>query len=349
MERIKVPFGWHVWGWFTLLASLGVHGFLLSLPMSFSLDAPEPEPEPIAAVPLTTLPEIASPPESEMVAAEPEAESIFAEDEIYKSESISAADETYELESEYITADTLSYEPEPEVATPRFATTVDQRRREEESTRSQQPAITSSDKNSPNFEKKKRRLNNSPPNGKGNLNPNPEESSDVAGEVDENLKDAVKNIDEEIQEYLARLDDEHGAGSLLKEIDDIYFYLGSSPGLTEHFFEGASSNLSLGNLKPGVIEITFIVNPEKKDKAIEVNTLYDEFIQPYLARKGFQIEILPNHGELQFYQAQKDGLIRHVMLAPIPKNRDASDSSETSEIFGTFIVLYNPEVLNIGL
>ena len=131
MERMKVPFGWQVWGWFTLLASLGVHGFLLSLPMSFSLDAPEPEPEPIAAVPLTTLPEIASPPpEVETTAVEPASESVYGEEETYEPESeySSAVEEVYEPEPEYIAADTLTYEPERQVTTP-FATTVSQTRR----------------------------------------------------------------------------------------------------------------------------------------------------------------------------------------------------------------------------
>ena len=127
MERIKVPFGWHVWGWFTLLASLGVHGFLLSLPMSFSLDAPEPEP--ITAVPLTTLPKIASPPpELETTAVEPTSESVYAEEKTYEptSEYSSAVEEVYEPEPEYIAADTLTYEPERQVITTPFATTVSQ-------------------------------------------------------------------------------------------------------------------------------------------------------------------------------------------------------------------------------
>ncbi|MBE9041010.1 hypothetical protein IQ235_09480 [Oscillatoriales cyanobacterium LEGE 11467] len=338
MERMKVSLGWQIWGWLTLLASLSVHGFLLGLPISLDLEAPEPEPEPIATVPLTTLP-VNSLQQSET-------EKTTAQTE---SENVSAEEETYEPESENVSAEEETYEPD-EVTTPPFATTVSQRRIREESTALQQPDVTSSETNTSNFRHKKRRLDGLAPK----VNPNPAlggVSSDIAGEVDNNLKDAVKNIDEGIQEYLARLpeDDEEGTGSLLKDIDQMYFYLATSPQLTDRFFEVANSSFSLGNLKPGVLEITFVINPEKKDKAIEITTLYDEFIQPYLARKGFQIETLPNQGELQFYQAKKNGLVRHVMLAPIPKNTGESDSSETSEIFGTFIVLYNPEVLNVGL
>ena len=179
---MKVPFGWQVWGWFTLLASLGVHGFLLSLPMSFSLDAPEPEPEPIAAVPLTTLPEIASPPpEVETTAVEPASESVYGEEETYEPESeySSAVEEVYEPEPEYIAADTLTYEPERQVTTP-FATTVSQTRRsnfEQKPYQAPQPELEAS----PIFTKKYV-MNRSSQEESGRGSENDEELETIASE-----------------------------------------------------------------------------------------------------------------------------------------------------------------------
>jgi hypothetical protein len=54
MNWIKSPLAWQFWGGSTLLASLSIHGLLLSLPMA-AQKAP-PKPETLAAVPITAIP-----------------------------------------------------------------------------------------------------------------------------------------------------------------------------------------------------------------------------------------------------------------------------------------------------
>ena len=342
MERIKVPFGWHVWGWFTLLASLGVHGFLLSLPMSFSLDAPEPEPEPIAAVPLTTLPKIASPPpELETTAVEPASESVYAEEKTYEptSEYSSAVEEVYEPEPEYpeyIAADTLTYEPERQVTTTPFATTVSQTRRSEEPIAEREEEVTSSHINISNIRHKKPR----PINPKRPEKPPVAETTSASiAELEQNLENAFETIYSSISDRLSNTaEDEGKQGGLEKDPQMISGWLLRQPQLTSQFFDGEQP-------KEGVIQVTLVRNPKKQDDEIEIQKLYENFVEPFLLEEGFEVISLTDETERKLYQANKESLVRHIMLVSLPKGGINDDEPDESKNFGTFIVVYDPQIL----
>ncbi|MDY6936831.1 MAG: hypothetical protein SWY16_04115 [Cyanobacteriota bacterium] len=334
---MKLPFGLPVWGWVTLLASLGIHGGILSLPITLNLDTPEPEPETLAAVPLATLPVI-SPPSSEPEmtevesAAEPEDEVVW--------------DETEEQELEYAETEGQTYKPEPiesSSETPSqtpLETRISPRSQGVESPIDAQQEVKPAAANAASVPSKKRRLDRAvSQNGSNEVG---ESTSSSTEDLEQSLTTALDAMYSGISNRLSSLeDDEDKQGSLEKNPQMISNLLLFSGQLASQFFDGEAT-------KDGVIQVTLVQNPEKQNDEIEIQKLYEDFVEPSLLEQGFQVSPITTQAEKKLYQANKESLERRVLLVAIPPLTRRNDPGD-SRNFGTFIVVYDPNILQVEI
>lgn len=343
MNWIKSPLAWQVWSGSTLLASLSIHGVLLSLPLA-AQKAP-PKPETLAAVPITAIPAETTatsspkPPEPEQTVKSPSQPdepsfeaSLFPR---FPSQQFSSFPDRVESFPKQLEE---PEEPVEEIETVEETEETSEESNElqpKESEEIQKPLIQESipdDSSVKNPEKP-----SSPAPDKPRLNPpeTPQPAENIQEKASQRITQTSQAIENDLikalEEALKEAQEEAGSdrteqiGSVVTNLEDIASFYVKEQSLKEYLFDAEN--------KPKPEKLMLITDQKKYSNPQKI---YENFVSPKISDQNSEVIPKPSqHEGGTIYQVKMDGKPYYsVEIIPVK-------DSEGKDILGNILAFWN--------
>lgn len=335
MNWIKSPLTWQVWSSSTLLASLSIHGLILTLPLAPGKDVPKPETltaVPITAIP-TQVPAISSPqqPEPEPTVQPPpqrpepsmaESEPLFERIPSRSWSSFSHRSHSFAKPVEEPEEPVEDIEPQEEVETPDAP--VEELRDLEET--AEPPQTSGSDDGETSVEpdndertvpettseaqpsidpRKKIRLTSTPPTAPSGDSGEGEQIERTFLQGNENVENLFSSLEKNEKGTLSNGEKE------ITELLQAFELLPDISNIKSLFFDRET----LTQLKPEIDKEQSLFILSSTESPVDLNKLRQYYINP-LESQGFKVkqELTPSQGEI--YRVEKTGMefVRYIQL-----------------------------------
>lgn len=342
MNWIKSPLAWQVWSGSTLLASLSIHGVLLSLPLAAQKEPPKPET--LAAVPITAIPAettaTSSPelPEPEPTVKSPpqpdessvrESESLF---DRFPSRNWSSFPERVESfprqpKEQEEPVEEIEKVEETEEAIAESSNLQSKESEETETTRIQKESIPD-DSSIQNPETSSLPVPNKP-----RLNPpeTPPPAEDIQYPASQRIIQTSQAIENDLTKALEEAQEKAGSdgteqiGSVVTDPENIAIFYVQEQSLKEYLFDEENK------LKP---EKLMLITDQKKYS--DPQKIYDDFVSPKISERNSEVIPKPSpHEGGTIYQVNMDGKPYYsVEIIPVK-------DSEGKKILGNILAFWN--------
>jgi hypothetical protein len=348
MNWIKSPLAWQAWSGSTLLASLSIHGLVLTLPLAAQKETPKPET--LAAIPITALPAEAtatsSPklPEPEQTVKSPPQpdepsfqESLFDRFPSRNGSSFPERVESFprQPKEQEEPVEEIEKVEETEEAIEESSNLQSKESEETEKTRIQQESIPD-DSSIQNPE-----TPSSPVPNKPRLNPpeTPPPAEDIQEKAGQIIQQTSQKIEEELTKALAEAEEKEAeettedpdqprrgleGGSIVKNSDEIIPWVEGNKSLKDYLFDE--------NNQPRPEKMILIAD---QDKDFDSQKIYDDFVSPKIFNQNSAVTSQPSqHEGGMMYKVKIDEKLYYAIeIIPI-KNWNG-------EIFGNILAFWN--------